>query len=303
MGANSNIQWTDHTFNPWWGCEKVSPGCKNCYAEAHAVTRLKLPVWGAGSERKMFKDAHWREPLKWQADAEKAGVRARVFCASMADVFEDYRGPNAKEVVTARTRLLRLINATPNLDWLLLTKRPENVAKLWPVYSPGIQFYSNIWIGCTIEDQEQAERRIEALLSIPARIHFVSYEPALERIDLTRIKLKGEPGSHLNALTGAITLPGGDRPVVYLPNRVTWVIVGGESGSKARECNPSWLLQVVEACQEHKVPVFVKQLGANPEPRSGSGWGPVRATKGDNQDEWPRCLVVREHPNTTTDPA
>ena len=73
MGANSNIQWTDHTFNPWWGCEKVSPGCKNCYAEAHAVTRLKLPVWGAGSERKMFKDAHWREPLKWQADAEKAG--------------------------------------------------------------------------------------------------------------------------------------------------------------------------------------------------------------------------------------
>ena len=130
MGAESKIEWTDHTFNPWWGCEKVSPGCAHCYADAfakrlgHGTTRPKL--WGPGSERKVASEAMWREPIKWNRSAEKAGKRARVFCASMADVFED-----RPDLLVPRARLFRLVAATPHLDWLLLTKRPENAARLW----------------------------------------------------------------------------------------------------------------------------------------------------------------------------
>lgn len=269
MGQNSSIQWTDHTFNPWWGCEKVSTGCKNCYAEAFAMGRMRLSVWGAQAERRMFGDKHWNEPLNWDRAAERAGARARVFCASMADVFEDYQGPQAQQIRDARFRLLTLIAKTPHLDWLLLTKRPENIAKLWPSHLPGVQFYGNIWIGCTVENQEMAEKRIPLLLNIPAAVRFVSYEPAL-------------------------------GPVVFSPwlPGIDWIIVGGESGNGARPFNPAWANEAVMACQKARVPVFVKQMGSNPSPRDGSAWGPIRSKKGDHLEEWPECLRVREIPRT-----
>ncbi len=138
MAQNSKIEWTHHTFNPWWGCVKVSPACKNCYAQAWA-NRLGMNLWGGKATRRFFSDQHWKEPLKWNRDAEVSGERHRVFCASMADVFE-----RRAELNQWRERLWRLIEQTPFLDWLLLTKRPESVAiyapwkKLWP---------DNVWLG------------------------------------------------------------------------------------------------------------------------------------------------------------
>jgi len=122
MGKDSKIEWTHHTFNPWWGCVKVSPGCEHCYAEAFAK-RVGKKVWGAQSDRRFFGDPHWREPLKWHDEAVITGERRRVFCASMADVFED-----RDELIPHRIRLFQLIANTPKLDWLLLTKRPGSRA-------------------------------------------------------------------------------------------------------------------------------------------------------------------------------
>src|SRR5262245_49606753 len=118
---NSKIQWTDHTFNVWRGCEKVSPGCAHCYAETMSRRNpAVLGEWGKHGTRVIASEAMWREPLKWDRQARAAGVRKRVFCASLADVFED-----RPELVAPRERLFRLIEDTPNLDWQLLTKRPE----------------------------------------------------------------------------------------------------------------------------------------------------------------------------------
>src|SRR5271166_5607806 len=150
MGKNSKIEWTDHTFNPWWGCTKVSEACKNCYAEAWSK-RVGQKVWGPTANRRFFGEKHWLEPVKWNADTQ-AGRRRRVFCASMADVFEDRR-----ELDPWRQKLWDLIEVTPRLDWLLLTKRPELVATLarW-----GDDWPPNVWLGTTVEDQESADFRL-----------------------------------------------------------------------------------------------------------------------------------------------
>ncbi len=138
MAKNSRIEWTTHTFNPWWGCVKVSPACKHCYAESWAK-RVGSNVWGIKAERRFFGDKHWAEPLKWDVLAAASGVRARVFCASMADVFEDRR-----DLDVHRARLWKLIEATPHLDWLLLTKRPEIISRLAPWAN---QWPENVWLG------------------------------------------------------------------------------------------------------------------------------------------------------------
>jgi protein gp37 len=170
MAKDSRIEWTHHTFNPWWGCVKVSPACANCYAETWAH-RLGASLWGRAATRRFFNNEHWRHPVKWNAAAERAQVRRRVFCASMADVFEV-----RAELNPWRTRLWPLIEQTPWLDWLLLTKRPQNVRRMvpWDDHWPG-----NIWLGTTAENQKHANLRIPRLLEVPARIHFVSAEPLL----------------------------------------------------------------------------------------------------------------------------
>lgn len=300
MGQNSGITWTDHTFNPWWGCEKVSAGCKNCYAETFASGRMGLPIWGAQAPRRLFGEKHWGEPLKWDRAAEKAGTRARVFCASMADVFETYEGPSAERVTEARERLWALIEATPWLDWLLLTKRPQNIYGMlshrWGIAS----FPKNLWLGCTVENQEEANRRLPLLLDINCAVRFVSYEPALEQVDFTKIKLDEwcahcESHETLNALThGSVGCKCASEATTF--TQLSWVIVGGESGNGARPFNPAWALSTVEQCQAHGVPVFVKQMGSNPTLREGSGWGKIQARKGDNLAEWPAQLRVQEFP-------
>ncbi|MDE2166657.1 MAG: phage Gp37/Gp68 family protein [Alphaproteobacteria bacterium] len=256
MGKNSAIEWTHHTFNPWWGCVKVSAGCKHCYAETWS-RRVGLDIWGARGERRFFSDAHWREPIRWNAEAAVAGIRRRVFCASMADVFE---ARNDLDLV--RERLWTLIENTPALDWLLLTKRPEQIAEKAPW---GNCWPPNVWLGTTAENQLWANRRIPILLEHPAVVRFVSCEPFVGHLDLSRwmIPRKGE-------------------------HRINWVIAGGESGSKARPMNPEWVRSLRDQCQRAKVAFHFKQWGQ---------WCPDRS---DTSDGAKRMQIVDSFGKTST---
>lgn len=245
MSAGTKIEWCDFTFNPWWGCQRVSPGCEHCYAETFAK-RLGKKVWGPSAERRFFGDAHWDEPLKWAEAARKAGVRRRVFCASMADVFEDRR-----DLDDQRTRLWELIRSTPELVWLLLTKRPENMASMLP-WNDLPNPWPNVWLGCTAEDQKRADERIPLLLETHALVRFISYEPALSSIDLfaflkTPLRDEGLRALHCHEMPG-----------------IDWVIVGGESGPGARPFDMDWARSVVEQCKAAGVSCFTKQFGSRP---------------------------------------
>jgi protein gp37 len=169
MGESTKIEWTDHTFNPWIGCQKVSPGCDHCYAEAMMDRRYRRVRWGPHGERLRTSDANWRQPLKWAR--QPGGRRPRVFCASLADVFDN------KVPKEWRDNLWELIKETRQLDWMLLTKRPENIRKMLPKdWGSG---YPHVWLGTTTEDQQHYDHRWRILSDIPAAIRFISYEPAL----------------------------------------------------------------------------------------------------------------------------
>jgi len=229
VGKNSAIEWTHHTFNPWWGCTKVSPGCKHCYAEKWS-RRVGLSVWGARSARRFFSDAHWQEPLRWNSESEMTGIRRRVFCASMADIFEA-----RADLDPWRSRLWALIESTPALDWLLLTKRPEHVASKIPWNN---HWPANVWLGTTAENQLWASRRIPILLEHAAAVRFVSCEPLVGPVDLTR-------------WLGSKRQQGG----------IDWVIAGGESGGKARPMNPDWARSLRDQCLKEGAAFHFKQWG------------------------------------------
>lgn len=248
MGADSKIEWTHHTFNPWWGCQRVSPGCEHCYAETFSK-RVGLKLWGPTNERRFFGDKHWAEPLKWNRDAERSGERRRVFCASMADVLDD-----RPELVDPRARLQSLIIDTPWLVWLLLTKRPQNALRLLSEdFIPMGVWPANVWLGTTVEDQTRARERIPHLRDTDAPVRFLSCEPLLGPVTLSPVELAG----------------------------VHWVIVGSESGPGARPMAIEWARSLVNQCVDAGVPVHVKQI-ANPKDRKGGNpehWPP---------GNWPR---------------
>ncbi len=226
MGENTAISWADHTFNPWMGCTKVSPGCKNCYAETMAKNRMGLNLWGPKAERRVTKTAYWRRPLMWNRKAKQAGVRPRVFCGSMCDVFEKH--PTTYATLPA---LWDLIRATPALDWLMLTKRPENLEECLPLdWGEG---YPNVWLGVSVESMEYVWRA-EVLKEFPAVVSFISYEPALDALP---INLHG----------------------------IDWVIYGGESGPGHRRDDVEWARGIRDNCRSHGVAFFMKQRsGARP---------------------------------------
>lgn len=230
MSKKSCIEWTHHTFNPWWGCEKVSEACRNCYAEAFA-RRLGHNVWGRTSVRRPASPAYWEQPHKWNREAERAHVRQRVFCASMADVFEDRR-----DLDSHRERLWKLIADTPSLDWLLLTKRPEQVHNLVPWKA---EWPHNVWIGTTVENQQCADERLPHLARLPAARRFISCEPLLEKLEIS---------SWL-------------KPCSQTLYPINWVIAGGESGPKARPMLPTWAMSLRDTCVSEEVPFFFKQWG------------------------------------------
>jgi protein gp37 len=298
MAENSKIQWTTHTFNPWRGCTKVSEGCKNCYAETMSGRNPGvLGEWGKNGTRVIAADAQWAEPVKWNRAAEAAGERHRVFCASLADVFEgpetmpngmlrprgdQYDGPPMllpglwhHPVANARRRLFETIAKTPHLDWLLLTKRPQNVPFLYGAYlhwlhemgeRPTADYPPNVWIGASVENQQRADQRLPYLCRIPAAVRFVSYEPALGFVDF--------------------------RPY-FGAGGIDWIIIGGESGAHARPFDPDWARLVRDQCRDAGVPVFVKQMGAAPIGLTVRG-------KGGEVDDIPADILVREFPSEVT---
>jgi protein gp37 len=226
MGTNSKIEWTDHTFNPWLGCTKVTPGCDHCYAESWSK-RSGLVKWG-NHTRKRTSEIYWRAPLRWNELAsqfEKAHHRRqRVFCASLADVFDNQVNK------TWRADLFRLIRACDKLDWLLLTKRPQNIAKMLPAdWGSG---YQNVWLGATAEDQKRYDQRWAHLSRINCAVSFISYEPAIGPLRLNS---------------------NGPQP--------DWLISGGESGGHARIMNPKWARDVISDCKKFGVAPFHKQWG------------------------------------------
>lgn len=222
MVEQSIIAWTDNTFNPWMGCVKVSDGCANCYAETLTTNRMGLSLWGAGAARKRTVAANWRKPIRWNKDATAEGVSLRTFCASLCDVFEGR--PDTDEWLVDLWDLIRL---TPSLDWQLLTKRPENILERLPAdWGEG---WGHVWIGTSIED-ERVAGRADILRTIPAKVRFISYEPAI------------------GPLAHALNLDG-----------IDWVIYGGESGPGYRAEDKQWARDMHKACSAAGVAFFHKQ--------------------------------------------
>ena len=251
MAENTKIEWAHHTFNPWIGCAKVSPGCDHCYAEADFSTRRKVVQWGAGQPRKRTAPSTWAQPLRWNAEAERLGVRYRVFCASLADVFDN------EVPVQWRRDLLDLIEKTPHLDWLLLTKRIGNARNLYAgAYLDSARAWpANVWIGASITSQAEADRDIWKLLAVPAAKRFLSMEPLLGPVDLLKSKAVRSMCKTCAAgqSRGCIV----DQPGPF----VDWVIVGGESGPNARPMHPDWARSLRDQCQAAGVPFLFKQWG------------------------------------------
>jgi protein gp37 len=265
VGANSGIEWTDHTFNPWLGCTRVSPACDHCYAETWA-SRFGTVEWGAGKPRKLTSESNWQQPIKWNREAEKTGERKRVFCASLADVFDNEADP------AWRIRLFGLIEKTPHLDWLLLTKRIGNVPKMLPMdWGNG---WPNVWLGISVVNQEEADRDIPKLMRIPGYIRFLSMEPLLGPVDL-RIPRIGEPvfpddfAIRTEQQQDQWFKSQARATYIALCERIDWVIVGGESGADARPMQKEWAASLRDQCVAASVPFHFKQWGE---------WGPILST-------------------------
>lgn len=283
MGETTEIGWCDATFNPWWGCSKVAAGCAHCYAEALSK-RTGRAKWGPEGTRVLTSEANWRLPRKWNRAAASDGERRRVFCASMADVFEDWGGPIYDHrgavacqlavplsMADVRADLFDLIDATPHLDWLLLTKRPENIPRMWPacrgapddVCDDDGQTYSlhrhNVWLLASVAEQADVERNVPLLLKCQgfAPVLGLSCEPLIE----------------------AIKLP------AEMVGMLQWMIVGGESGPGRRPVDAEAIEDVARQCQFNGVPVFVKQDA-----------GPRPGTQGRISDE---CWAMKQFPKET----
>lgn len=310
MGETTGISWCDHTHNEWIGCLKISAACASCYAEVSTPTRVLrakgLEVWGPASTtpRHRTSEANRRKPFAWDRAAKRDGVRRRVFCSSLSDVFEDH-----PMLAPWRADLWRTIEACDGLDWQLLTKRPENILamvpeawrKAWPAH---------VWIGTTVEDQRRAEERIPHLLAVPAAVRFLSCEPLLEAVDLDPPTCPtcgghdaevGEDGAvfcceHCDEMAFNVWL---DPCASATQPGINWVIVGGESGPGARPFDLAWARSIVRQCREAGVPCFVKQLGDNPILSPGPITYPSQARAGADPAEWPADLRVQEFPEVS----
>jgi len=268
MGV-TKIEWTStvssdgtvapgYTFNPWIGCTKVSDGCKFCYAETMMDKRYGKVKWGPTGERVRTSDSNWAKPLAWDRKALAEGRRYRVFCASLADVFEDN-----PQVNPWRYDLFALIAKTPMLDWLLLTKRPENVNDMVPGQWRNVNRWpENVWIGTSVENQAMADKRIPELIKVPAQVRFLSCEPLLGPVDLATWFWSAMTDDHKCA--------------------ISWAIVGGESGPKARPMDPDWARSLRGQCALAGVAFHFKQWGGVHKSETG------RVLDGRTWDEYPQ---------------
>lgn len=272
---DTKIEWTHHTFNPWVGCTKVSQACDHCYAEGWAK-RSGMVQWGANAERRRTSESNWRQPLKWNAEADRLGIRYRVFCSSLADVFD-----NAVPVQW-RIELMKLICETPRLDWLLLTKRIGNASAMLESAFRAVHHQRegwadnippNVWIGATICNQEEADRDIPKLLAVPAEKRFLSMEPLLGPVDIRRFMWPVHPRWPSKYRSPKEAIADGAEVTYHRQGLVgawvkfvDWVIVGGESGPGARPMHPDWARDLRDQCEAAGVPFLFKQWGEWREP-------------------------------------
>lgn len=282
MSENTKIEWCDHTFNPWEGCQKVGPGCDHCYAETRNARFAGGTAinWGPGAPRRRTSASNWALPERWNAQADafmaQHGRRQRVFCASLADVFDN--------AVPSEWRmdLFKLIADTPNLDWLILTKRIGNVM---PMCSGDSLMFDliceRVWLGATITSQAEADRDIPKLLAVPAAKRFLSMEPLLGQVDL---RLPTRTWTNSRGCATCDHCCNGDRcddPTHFSRGRpdwaphcrcpycrgtgkgmpIDWIIVGGESGPGARPMHPDWARSLRDQCKAAGVPFLFKQWG------------------------------------------
>lgn len=300
MGEGTSIVWAHDTFNPWVGCQKVSPGCDNCYAEAWAK-RSGQVEWGPHADRHRTSTGYWRKPLVWNQKAAASGQPRRVFCASLADVFDT--AVPLEWVVD----LLDLIRSTPSLTWMLLTKRPTNIrprlsAALDAARVTGSRYTdleawlarwlaghppANVWLGTTVEAHLEGDRRIPELLRVPARATFLSCEPLLGPLDLTKVRDPKASNTPFNALS---VQPGESLN----GHRIDLVIAGGESGPGARPYDLSWARALRDQCAAAGVAFLHKQLGRYPTLQGK----PLKHQhpKGEDMAEWPEDLRVQQIP-------
>jgi protein gp37 len=272
MTENSKIEWTDHTFNPWIGCTKISAGCANCYAEALMDKRFNRVQWGDNGMREKTSEANWKTLQKWDRKLNGTGRRERVFIASLADVFEKHDSG----IAHWRFDLWSIVENLQNLEVLLLTKRPENILDCTPYtwhnqaatdqtahWARGpivAQWPVHVWTGVSIENQETAHVRLSELARVPGK-HFLSVEPILGPIDMGDI------------------------------SAIDWIIIGGESGPNARPLDLEWVEDILRQCETARVAIFVKQLGSHWARSTGAAH-----SKGGDPGEWPAGLQVRMFP-------
>jgi protein gp37 len=311
VAERTGIEWTDHTFNGWIGCKKYSPGCAACYAEidtpARASRAIGLELWGPApqAKRRLTTDAVWAQPLRWDRQARRDEKPHRVFAFSQADICEEYDGQmvNHKGVPlwflpthghhkpvagieppddrfrtytldVARARLFDVMECTSALTWQMLTKRVENITRMVPRHWLD-RWPPHVWAMTSVEDQERADQRIPELLKVPATVRGLSVEPLLGPIKLNP-QLWWRAGGK---------------------SAISWVIIGGESGPKARPCAVEWVRDLVRQCQAAGVAVFVKQLGADVLHLDGGRRVSFRDKKGGDMSEWPADLRVRQFPS------
>ncbi len=348
MAERTSIEWAHHTFNPWRGCSKAHLGCLNCYAEAlgHRFGEGWGEVW-QGAPRVIASDSHMREPYRWARKAAAVGERHRVFLASRADVLEEIAEPERwpaswddvriasmrSHVVDTRAAVERrraevwdTIWGTAEaghdhgcsegprggLDYLLLTKRPENAAMVPAHIRP------HVWLGTSVSDQPTADEWVPRLLAAEGfRLRFLSVEPLVGPVNLRGLLMEGaEPArcvcGHGHGFSRCPNTGGvgarchhracpcpGFRRAVDPRTGIHWVIVGGESGPKARPCNVGWIRDVVRQCRDAGVACFVKQIGKRPVEVEGGGVTVsmrLAAKKGGNLEEWPEDIRIREFP-------
>lgn len=340
--GETKIEWAHYTFNAWRGCTKVSDGCRNCYAETLSKRNHKvLGIWGDNGTRPVAAESYWQLPYRWNQEAAAAREmwqrhrnendtldtppeRPRVFTLSLGDWLED-----RPELDVPLSRLLNTIRDTPNLDWLLLTKRPENWRKrlgaAWYALLgidadtnalPMVQMWldgnppPNVWVGTSVENQKAADERIPHLLKCPAAIRWLSVEPMLGPVELYNAHgrwhcnycdtmyaeyVNGCPRCHFGE-------PGTATSVRL--KRINWIVCGGESGPNARPFNIDWARDLRDQCKAAGVAFFMKQLGsqpvervAYPNPADDFEVLALRDRKGGDMSEWAEDLRVREWPN------
>lgn len=277
MGENSAIEWTDHTMNFWIGCQEVSMACDHCYAREQNARWKWVAGWGPDGERRRTSVGNWQQLIRWNRRAKERGIRERVFCNSLSDFFDNYRN-----LYTYRREAWHYIERCSDLDFLILTKRPQNIPKMLPDPETGVKPWGdgwpNVWLGTTVENQEEADRRIPHLLAVPAAVRFLSCEPLLGPVNIRQYLMKGtDPGRCANCGIGHgfMRCPNyGGIAKVREPRHagdpgcqefqraefaIALVISGGESGPRRREMDLAWMRSLRDQCTAAGVAFFGKQ--------------------------------------------